>query len=53
MEYNVLIKVSYPMLEKTFEMYIPTTKTVAYVSKLMQKAIKEISNMNITYNTTR
>lgn len=50
MEYNVLVKVYYPIQEKVFEMYIPTTKTVAYISRLIQKALVEVSKLDIQYN---
>lgn len=41
MEYKILVKVYYPMIEEQLELYIPTTKTVKYILKLLQKAIQE------------
>ena len=47
MEYQVLIKIYFPIIEESFETYIPTTKTVNYIVKLAQKAV--IDNFNKNY----
>ncbi len=47
MEYKVLIKVYFPLIETSFEVYIPTTKSIQYISKLLQKAVQE--NFNKSY----
>lgn len=47
MEYKVLIKVFFPLIETSFEVYIPTTRSIQYVSKLLQKAVQE--NYNKSY----
>lgn len=54
MEYKVLVKIYFPLIEEELELYIPTTKTVKYIIKLLQKAIQENicetypSNLNAT-----
>ncbi|MDE6141523.1 MAG: hypothetical protein K2G03_02865 [Bacilli bacterium] len=40
-DYSVLISVSFPDVERVIDVYIPTTKTVAYVTLMLQKAIQE------------
>lgn len=51
MEYKVLIKVYFPCLETSFDVYIPTTRTVQYVSLLLQKHIQENYFNNYQINT--
>ena len=46
MDYRVLIKIYFPIIEKDYEAYIPTNKTVKYVTKLLQKAITETYSNN-------
>lgn len=48
MEYQVLIKIYFPIIEEHFEVYIPTTKTVSYAIRMAQKAI--LDNYNKHYN---
>lgn len=39
--YSVLISVTFPDVERVIDVYIPTTKTVAYVVLMLQKSIQE------------
>ncbi len=48
MEYQVLVKIYFPIIEENFEVYVPTTKTVSYVARMAQKAI--FDNYNKKYN---
>jgi hypothetical protein len=41
LNYSILVTVVYPDIEEEFDVYIPTTKTVAYVVQLLQKAVIE------------
>jgi len=41
MDYRILIKIYFPIVEKNYEAYIPTNKTVGYVTSLLQKIIQE------------
>lgn len=41
MEYKILIKVFFPCLEASFDVYIPTTRSVQYISILLQKHMQE------------
>lgn len=45
--YSILITVSFLDVEETFDIYVPTTKTIAYLINLLQKFIKE--NINPKY----
>ena len=40
---KLLVKVSYPMIDQEFELFIPINKTVARILTLVQKAIIEIN----------
>lgn len=50
MEYKVLIKIYFPCLEQSFDVYIPTTRTVQYVSLLLQKHMQESGFPNYKIN---
>ena len=50
LNYTVLVTVVYPDIEAEFDVYIPTTKTVAYVSQLLQKAIIEMIDNSYKIN---
>ena len=41
MEYKILIKVFFPCLEAAVDVYIPTTRSVQYISILLQKHMQE------------
>lgn len=40
-DYSVLISVTFTDVERVLDVYIPTTKTVAYVTFMLQKAVQE------------
>ena len=50
LNYNILVTVVYPDIEEEFDVYIPTTKTVAYVAQLLQKAVIEMIDASYTIN---
>ena len=50
LNYTVLVTVVYPDIEAEFDVYIPTTKTVAYVAQLLQKAIIEMIDNSYQIN---
>ena len=47
MEYKVLIKIYFPLIEESFELYIPTTHTLNYIARMAQKAV--VDNYNKSY----
>lgn len=47
MEYKVLIKIYFPLIEESFEVYIPTTHTLNYIARMAQKAV--VDNYNKSY----
>ena len=48
--YSVLISVTFPDVERVIDVYIPTTKSVAYVTLMLQKSIKETISFDYTIN---
>lgn len=50
MEYKVLVKVYFPIQEVDFECFIPTNKSVYYVSKLLLQAVSKMSKSAINFN---
>lgn len=43
---KILVKISYPIINQEYEMFIPINKTIAKILMLIQKAISEL---NIDY----
>lgn len=46
MKNKILVEVEVPMLERTYDLYIPVNKRVGTIKKLIEEALSEI-----TYNT--
>lgn len=44
-EYKVLIKLYVPMIEETYEMYIPINKYVGEIAELLTKIVNDISKV--------
>lgn len=44
MNNKVLVEVIVPLLEKRYQVYIPINKRISTVIKLMEKALREITN---------
>ena len=44
MNNTVLVEVIVPLLEKRYQVYIPINKRISTVIKLMEKALREITN---------
>lgn len=44
MKNKILIEVEVPMVEKTYDLYIPVNKRVGTIKKLMEEGISEITD---------
>ena len=49
-DYSILISVTFPDVERTIDVYVPTTKTVAYVTLMLQKAVQETISSSYIIN---
>ena len=45
MENKILVEVSVPMLDEEYDVFIPISKTVSKVTELLEKSIRELSNV--------
>lgn len=44
MNNKILVEVKVPLLEMSYEVYIPVNKRISLVIKLLEKALKEVTN---------
>ena len=43
MKNKILIQVEVPMIEKTYDLYIPVNKKVGTIKRLIEEAVQEIT----------
>ena len=44
MKNKILIQVEVPMIEKTYDLYIPVNKKVGTIKRLLEEAVQEITD---------
>ena len=44
MENKILLSISVPMVEQTYEVFVPVGKTVNHVMKLIEQSVNEMTN---------
>lgn len=44
MNNKILVEVKVPLLEESYEIYLPVSKKISVIIKLIEKALKEMTN---------